>query len=209
MDCDCGLGFDKKTLFCRREVPEKGWERFLELISQMSVLFQCVDASLTTKEKDAYKETVHLHLVPPRINQLGIMIMRVNKKSCECIRAVHSKLSETETARGHINRAILHFCTNIVETMRHQNERKKGNVSFHHENVEVISVCMNQTPDYYMLFVMTGLDKKIQSQSITGSYKNSTLSCFFKAADVLSWLIDCLSPHLLELVLPKAPASGV
>ena len=186
------------------------WNLMSEIIFQSSEVVDCFDESLRTCElgECGFQYTT-VHLVLPQVNQLGKMIGSVTKQSRLFMKECEKNLSNTKTKREYITREIHDFCMHTVRTMSHLEVQYRGDVSLKYQNQRIFKLNMYQFDSRYSMSIIR--DSPSYSYIFqSGNYENGEqLTCFLNVSDMVKWLMDNLSPHVLAIMTREAPASDV
>ncbi len=187
------------------------WDLFSEVMFQSCEVVEFIDDSLSTRELSELRfEYMTVHLVKPRVNQLGKMIGSVTTQSRFFMKDCESKLSNTETSREHITRKVHNFCMQTVSTTSHKVEFMMNELTFYYKNQKALQLDMYQWDRHYSISLIN-VGGQYEFLNKSGYYENGEkLNCFLDASDMVKWLVDNLTPRVLAcMTLKDASASGV
>ena len=209
-----GFGLSRNTKF-RKVIPPQptersAWELLAQHIFDTPYVVECCDKKMTRSITRVCGLGLHKHMVPPRVNQIGRRIGSIDRGARIFMCKLQSKLQNADTALMHFNMATLSLFTTVVQIFSKEYEHQCGDVTFERLGISV-NMSMHQYDRFYSIRVSNN-QGEMYFVSKSGVYdKEVTLggTYFVKADDMVKWLTDNLSPRLIALVFPPAPASGV
>ena len=201
---------------------ELDWSLVLqEYIFASSSVVVCLDHSLTTTHTTTTGgRFVNRHITQPRITEICKMIGSVNKNCLKTMRDHELSLKKTETRYQHIAYELLKLCrSEIVDfvgtprpTFSMMMEKQHVNhlsLKLHHLGQFCFEIdIMLFREDYILEFKTNDVFLSEDKETKFGNYPTGDQNArYLNVADMVQWVVDNLSPHVLALMTPTAAVS--
>jgi len=193
-----------------------------EPIFASSSVVVCLDDSLnTTNTITSGNRFVKRHITQPRITVICKMIGSINKTCFEAMKGCKRSLSKTETRDQHIADELRKLCRSTIvdfigtprptiSMMKKKQHVNRLSLKLHHLGQFCFEIdIMLFSDDYVLDFKTKDVLFEFQGQEFGNYATGDQIAKYLNVADMVQWVVDNLSPHVLALMTREAPASEV
>jgi hypothetical protein len=190
---------------------------FDEVIFSTSVFVDCLSQSLITTNTTPSNSTyVRRHITPPHMNEVGRKIMFTNKKYNNIMSAFRDALKDTETQRHHVacelmklyRSTLFDFSTQQRPVILNPGEispLKSMDLKLFHRDKLCFRIYMMQCFSGYLVELYKTTAVSLHDAQKMGNYTTGCQSANqLNVADMVQWVVENLSPHVLALMTPTA-----
>jgi hypothetical protein len=195
---------------------------FDEVIFSTSVFVECLSQSLITTNTTPSNSTyVQRHITQPHTNEVGRRIMSTNQKYKNLMSVFRDSLKDTETQRQHVacelmklyRSTLFDFSTQqrpVILNPREISPLKMMNLKLFHRDKLCFRIHMMQCFDGYLVELYKTTAISLHDAQKMGNYTTGYQNAkFLNVDDMVQWVVDNLSPHVLALMTREAPVSEV